>query len=78
MSIVTPVAVFFALNPDEELTAEDIGLKWGVDPSSVRRSLGYAEQKGWVQSTKKPNPSRPSKQVLFYTAGSRLLKEIGR
>lgn len=78
MSIVTPVAVFFATNPDEELTSEDIGAKWGVDPNNIGKTLRYAEEKGWVKATKKPNPSRPSRQVLFYTAGPRLLKEIGR
>jgi len=78
MSIVTPVAVFFAVNPDEELTSEDIAAKWDVDQNNIGKTLRYAEQKGWVTATKKPNPSRPTKQILFYTAGPRLLKEIGK
>jgi hypothetical protein len=49
-----------------------------VDPNNVRKTLKYAEVKGWITCTKKPNPSRPTKQILFYTAGPRLLKEIGR
>lgn len=78
MSIVTCVAVFFAVNPDEELTASDIGLKWGVIPNNVGKSLRYAEAKGWVKTTKKANPEGPTKKVLFYSAGPRLLQEIGR
>ena len=78
MSIVTSVAVFFAVNPDEELTASDIGLKWGVNPNNVGKTLNYAQHKGWVKATKKANPYAPTKKILFYTAGPRLLKEIGQ
>lgn len=78
MSIVTHLAVFFALNPDEELTASDIGAKWGVVPNNVGNTLRKAQIKGWVQATKKPNPYAPTKKILFYTAGPRLLKEIGQ
>ena len=78
MSIVTHLAVFFALNPDEELTANDIGAKWGVVPNNVGNTLRKAQIKGWVQSTKKPNPNAPTKQIMFYSAGPRLLKEIGQ
>lgn len=77
MSIVTPIAVFFALNPDEELTARDIGAKWGVEPNNVGNTLRYAEKKGWVSSTMKPNPLMPSKKIKFYAAGPRLRREIG-
>ena len=77
MSIVTPLSVFFALNPDEELTARDIGDKWGVEPNNVGNTLRYAEAKGWVSSTMKPNPRMPSKKIKFYAAGPRLRQEIG-
>jgi hypothetical protein len=42
MSIVTPVCVFFATNPDEELTSEDIAAKWDVDPNNIGKTLRYA------------------------------------
>ena len=45
MSIVTSVAVFFAVNPDEELTAGDIGLKWDVNPNNVGKTLRYAQHR---------------------------------
>jgi DNA-binding PadR family transcriptional regulator len=78
MSLVTHVAVFFALNPDEQLTAADIGTKWGVVPGNVGNTLRYAEEKGWVRSSLEPNPERISKKIRVYTPGPRLLKEIGR
>lgn len=78
MSIVTHVAIFFALNPDEELTANDIGAKWGVVSNNVGKTLRQAQIKGWVNAVKKPNPNAPTKKILFYSAGPRLLKEIGK
>lgn len=78
MTIVTHVAVFLALNPDEELTAKDIGAKWGMAPSNIGNTLRYASQKGWFNAVLKPNPERPTKKIWFYSAGPRLLKEIGK
>jgi hypothetical protein len=78
MTIVTSVAVFFATNPDEELSSLDIATKWGVAQDSVKRSLSYAEIKGWVVRARKADPTSPRKWRWHYTAGPRLLKEIGR
>lgn len=78
MSVVTSVAVFFALNPDEELTANDIGAKWGMVPNNIGNTLRYASQKGWFNAVLKPHPAYPGKKILFYSAGPRLLKEIGK
>ena len=78
MSIVTNVAVFFAVNPEEELTAGDIEIKWGVPSNNVGNSLRYAEANGWVKRTKRADPAARLKWRWFYTAGPRLLREIGR
>ena len=78
MSIVTNVAIFFALNPDEELTAHDVGIKWDMKPNNVGHSLRYAEAKGWVTRTKRPDAASRKKYHWVYTAGPRLLKEIGQ
>jgi Fic family protein len=69
--------VFFAVNPEEELTSQDVGLKWGMDHNSVRRTLQHAEVKGWVVRTRKRDAVTKSWR-WHYTAGPRLLKEIGR
>ena len=76
MSIVTHVAVFFARNPDEELTAHDIGIKWGMKPNNIGHSLKYAEQSGWVTRTKRTEPSARYKYHWVYTAGPLLLSQI--
>lgn len=78
MSIVTHVAVFFALNPDEELTTHDVGIKWDMRPNNVGASLRYAEQTGWVTRTKRADSTARYKFRWVYTAGPRLLKQIGR
>lgn len=76
MTKFTPAVIaFFSLNPDEELTINDIILKWGVaNRHSVRRAL--LPYKGWINSSKKPDPLRKTKAVLFYCAGPLLLKEV--
>jgi hypothetical protein len=78
MSLITPVCVYLAMNPDAELTTEVISARWGTDQNNVTSSLRHAETKGWVKSTLKQNPMRVSKKIRVYTAGPRLLKEIGR
>lgn len=78
MTLVTHVAVFFAVNPDEELTAADIGAKFGVDPNNVGKTLSYAEMKGWVRIELKPNPNAKTKKIRVYSAGPRLLQELAR
>ena len=75
MSIVTHVAVFFARNPEEELTAADIGIKWDMKPNNVAASLRYAEQAGWVIRTKRADPTTRTKYRWVYTAGP-LLRQI--
>lgn len=78
MSIVTHVAVFFALNPDEELTANDIAAKWGVVANNIGNTLRQASHKGWFNAVLKPSPTHRGKRIMFYSAGPRLLKEIGQ
>jgi hypothetical protein len=76
MSIVTHVAVFFARNPDEELTAHDVGIKWDMNPNNVGASLRYAEQAGWVTRTKRADPTVRTKFRWVYTAGPLLLSQF--
>jgi hypothetical protein len=76
MSIVTHVAVFFARNPDEELTTHDVGIKWDMKPNNVGASLRYAEQAGWVTRTKRADPTTRTKFRWVYTAGPLLLSQI--
>lgn len=78
MSIVTSVAVFFALNPEEELTANDIAAKYGVVANNIGNTLRYASQKGWFNAELKQHPAHRGKKIMFYSAGPRLLKEIGQ
>jgi hypothetical protein len=78
MSIVTHVAVYFAVNPDEELSNHDVGIKWGMKANNVSASLRYAEAKGWVVRTKRADPTARTKFRWIYSAGPLLFKEIGR
>lgn len=77
MTITTHVAVFFACNPQEELTMQDIEIKWGMAHESARRSLQYAELKGWVVRTRKKDKTARNGWRYFYTAGPYLLKQLG-
>ncbi len=78
MSIVTPVAVYLATHPGAELTGDQIATLWGVNRDSVNKTLSYAEVKGWVTITLKPNPKPTAKKIRVYSAGPRLLQELAR
>ena len=78
MTIVTTVCVFFAANPDEALNSDDIETKWGMCSDSTRRSLQYACHKGWLVRTRTPDQNARQRWRWVYTAGPRLLQEIGR
>jgi hypothetical protein len=78
MSIVTPIAVYLATHPGAELTGTQIESMWGVPRDNIRHTMAYAETKGWVTITLKPNPTKVTKKIRFYSAGPRLLQEIAR
>ena len=78
MSIVTHVAVYFALHPDAELTIVDIADRWSAVPNNIGKTLTYAASKGWVDSKLKTNPTAGRRAIRVYSAGPRLLKEIAR
>lgn len=78
MSIVTHVAVYFALHPDAELTTADIADRWGAVPNNIGKTLEYAASKGWVESKLKTNPIDGRRAIRVYSVGPRLLKEIAR
>ena len=79
MSLVTSVTVYLATHSNAELTGNQIAALWGVSRESVNKTLSYAETKGWVTITLKPNPTKPTaKKIRVYTAGPRLLQEIAR
>lgn len=78
MSIVTSVVVFFAANPEEELTTQDISIKWRTTTDKARISLYAAEKAGWIQRKRKKDPSSACGARNIYSAGPRLLREIGK
>jgi hypothetical protein len=78
MSLVTPIAVYLATHPGVELTGVQIESIWGVPRDNIRNTMAYAEEKGWVIITLKPNPAKVTKKIRFYSAGPRLLQEIAR
>ena len=78
MGLVTSVVVWFALNPDEELSSADVAAKWDVHHNNLKRSLEYAEIKGWLVRYRKEDKTSRKKWRWFYRPGPRLLKELGR
>jgi hypothetical protein len=79
MTIATPVLIYLATHPGVELTSYDIAEAWFTARDSIHKTLKYAESKGWVTITMRPNPRYPKrKQICYYSAGPRLLKEMQR
>lgn len=45
--VVRELKAWFEANPDEELTMEQICLKWDLDNAKAWKKLRYAKNKGW-------------------------------
>lgn len=73
MSSGTPVIVFFALNPDEELSLQDMSVKFGTD-EDLRPVLQRAIRDGWLARTLKADASSSRRKRYFYAAGPRLFE----
>lgn len=78
MTIATSVAVFFAMNPDEELISSDIEAKFGVEFNHMRQAMRNAVRDGWVTSTKKEDPTTMLGWRWHYTAGPKILNQLIR
>jgi hypothetical protein len=74
-SITFRICIFFALNPDEELTTSDISEKTGGTTDAVTRAMRQARDNGMVSvGTEMLEGSR----MNLYRAGPTLLAMIGR
>ena len=73
MSSATPAIVFFALNPDEELSLQDMAVKFGTT-EDLRPVLQRAIRDGWLTRTLKADPTSSRRQRYFYAAGPRLIE----
>ena len=68
------LALFYAVNPDEELSSGDVALKFGVPPRDVQKRLKNAVDQGIFACTA-AGPGRGKQSV--YTAGPVLLHMVG-
>ena len=69
------VVLFFARNPEEELTTTDIALKFAIPPLNVRSTLAIAVANGMLRRRGGNNGGRG--KLLIYSAGDTLLSLIG-
>ena len=69
------VVLFFARNPEEELTTTDIALKFAIPPLNVRSTLAIAVANGMLRRSGGYNGGRG--KLLIYSAGDMLLSLIG-
>jgi hypothetical protein len=63
------IVVFFARNPDEELTMKDIHAKFGVG-YNLSQQLKHITEQGWIRKLSHGSKNNPS----VYGAGPRLLE----
>lgn len=73
MSSATPVIVFFALNPEEELSLQDMAVKFNTT-DDLRPVLQRAIADGWLTRTLKADATSSTRKRYFYAAGPRLLR----
>lgn len=74
-SFALRVVLFFARNPEEELTTTDIALKFAIPPLNVRSTLAIAVANGMLRRRGGNNGGRG--KLLIYSAGDTLLSMIG-
>ena len=74
LSLAFRVAVFFARNPEEELTSSDVVQKFGVESTSVHRCLSSPVRLGLIERSSE-GPGRTKLSV--YRAGPKLLHMVG-
>lgn len=73
MSSATPVIVFFALNADEELSLQDMAVKFNTT-DDLRPVLARAISDGWLTRTLKADVTSSTRKRYFYAAGPRLFE----
>lgn len=74
LSLAYRMTVFFARNPDEELTSADVVTKFGVESTSIHRSLSASVETGLLERV---SSGAGRGRLAIYSAGDELLKEIG-
>lgn len=67
--------IFFASNPEIELSAKEIAIKWGMDRPSARSRARKLERQGFLSSDLR-RQGVPQKSS-FYRAGPVIRAELG-
>lgn len=67
--------VFFAANPEEVLTADDVLLKFECEPTTLREAADKMELRGYIRRVTQRSRSR---QFSVFSAGPLLLEMLGR
>lgn len=78
MRTIYRAVIFFARNPEEELSTEDMQVKWGLTNLEVRNNLRQAVREGLVSRVRVRDGSSRSGMRTYYQAGPVLKKEVGR
>lgn len=75
--IPTPVrmVIFFASNPEIEMTAKEIAFKWGLTRPDARRVGRKLAEQGYLQAEHKP--SWAPQDSAHYRAGPVIRAELG-
>jgi hypothetical protein len=68
------VLVYFARNPDECLTLEDMAAKWGGDPEGLRLKIRVLLNRQVLASQRTHDPSSRNGLRTLYSAGPELLR----
>jgi hypothetical protein len=73
-SLAFSVVIYFARNPDEELSSDDIAVKWPDEAvTCVASRLRKYKAEGVLAVRKLPERKRNGAQELIWSAGPKLL-----
>lgn len=71
------ILLWFAANPDEELTIADVAARWDLPHDHARHATRMLRSAGWLDGRRDAQGWQTGPQTIL-SASPALLKEIGR
>lgn len=78
MRLRDSLLAWFAVNPDEELTSNDVVARWGVTLDQTRDTASMLASQGILTKEVRAEPASKAGRLTYLSAGPELLRELGK